>query len=310
MILCCGEALIDMIPTPTLSGTDGFVPMSGGAVFNTAIALGRLGQPVGMVSGISTDMFGQQLLVELKASGVDTDLVVHSDRHTTLAFVQLVDGQARYAFFDENSAGKMLRPSDMPKLPDGVTALFLGGISLAVEPGANAYLDLVAQQRGQRLLMLDPNIRPGFIQDEAAFRQRINRLIGMSDILKISDEDLDWLAADNSSLEKRVGALMALGPALVIVTKGKDGADAWAANGARASAPGRVVDVVDTIGAGDTFNAAVLAKLSEDGLLTRPAIQNLGAEQMRLALDFGVAAASITVARRGANPPRRHELVI
>lgn len=308
MILCCGEALIDMIPTPTVSGRDGFVPCSGGAVFNTAIALGRLGATVGMVTGISTDMFGQQLLTDLKASNVETDLVVHSDRPTTLAFVQLVDGQARYAFFDENSAGKMLRPEDMPKLPDRVTVLFMGGISLAVEPGANAYAELVAQQRGQRLLMLDPNIRPGFIRDAAAYRDRIHRLMALSDIVKISDEDLDWLVADDSSLETRVKALMSLGPSLVIVTKGKDGAEGWLSNGAQASAPGRMVTVVDTVGAGDTFNAAILAHLSEHGLLSRSALQDLTAENLQIALNFGIAAASITVARRGANPPWAHEL--
>jgi len=114
MILCCGEALIDMIPTPTLSGRDGFVPHTGGAVFNTAIALGRLGVKAGLLTGLSDDMFGQQLTEGLTASHVDTSHVITSSRPTTLAFVQLRDGHATYSFYDENSAGRMLEVADLP----------------------------------------------------------------------------------------------------------------------------------------------------------------------------------------------------
>lgn len=125
MILCCGEALIDMIPAPTTTGRNGFVPHSGGSVFNTAIALGRLGVKTGILTGLSSDMFGQQLVEALYASQVDTSLVATSDRPTTLAFVKLVDGHATYAFFDENSAGRMLGPENIPKLPAEVTSRFL-----------------------------------------------------------------------------------------------------------------------------------------------------------------------------------------
>ena len=116
MILCCGEALIDMIPAPTTTGGEGFVPHAGGAVFNTAIALARLEAPTGLLTGLSTDMFGQMLDTTLADNGVARDMIVRSDRPTTLAFVQLVDGSAQYTFMDENSAGRMLRPTDMPDL--------------------------------------------------------------------------------------------------------------------------------------------------------------------------------------------------
>ncbi|MCL4170037.1 UNVERIFIED_CONTAM: hypothetical protein GTU68_055173, partial [Idotea baltica] len=192
MILCCGEALIDMIPKPTTAGPDGFVPHSGGAVFNTSIALGRLGVSAGLLSGVSRDMFGQQLLAELSASHVDSTQVVTSDRPTTLAFVKLTDGHATYSFFDENSAGRMLVPSDMPDLPDSIDALFFGGISLACEPGADAYADLLAKSTQNRVVMMDPNIRPTFIQDEARYRNRLDAMIALTDIIKVSDEDLDW----------------------------------------------------------------------------------------------------------------------
>ena len=117
MILCCGEALIDMLPRETAGGEACFAPYPGGAVFNTAIALGRLGTPAGLLSGISTDLFGAQLTRALAASQVRTDLAIRSDRPTTLAFVTLTEGQARYAFYDENTAGRMLTPTELPAIP-------------------------------------------------------------------------------------------------------------------------------------------------------------------------------------------------
>jgi fructokinase len=170
MILCCGEALIDMIPAPTQSGRDGYVPHPRGAVFNTAIALGRLGTPAGLVCGISRDMFGRLLLAELAASGVDSALAIAVNRPTTLAFVELTDGHASYSFFDERSAGHMMQPQDMPALPDAMIAMLFGGISLACEPCGDAYAALCAREADRRVVMLDPNIRAGFITDTARYR--------------------------------------------------------------------------------------------------------------------------------------------
>ena len=132
MILCCGEALIDMIPAPTARGQQGFVPHPGGAVFNTAIALGRLGVRTGLLTGLSTDIFGQQLTEALTTSHVDASLAIRSDRPTTLAFVRLVDGHASYSFYDEYSAGRMLTPDDMPVLPADVT---IGPVFRGYQPG-------------------------------------------------------------------------------------------------------------------------------------------------------------------------------
>ncbi len=193
MILCCGEALIDMLPRETTAGEAAFAPYAGGAVFNTAIALGRLGAPAGFFSGLSTDLFGVQLAETLAASQVETDLCARSDRPTTLAFVRLTNGQASYAFYDENTAGRLLAPADLPALPDRVSTLFFGGISLVNEPAAATYEALMAREAPRRVTMLDPNIRPGFIADAAAYRARIGRMIALADILKLSDEDLHWL---------------------------------------------------------------------------------------------------------------------
>lgn len=307
MILCCGEALIDMIPAPT-EGGEGFVPHAGGAIFNTAIALGRLGQGVSMATGLSLDLFGQQLIDGLSASGVGTSMVVHSDRPTTLAFVKLVDGHARYQFYDEASAGRMLRYEDFASVPQDVKALFFGGISLACEPGADAYAALCEAEAADRLVMMDPNIRPGFIQDEARYRARLSRMLACADIVKVSDEDLDWILPEHSGLEAQAAGMQAMGPKVLVVTRGKDGATAFLADGTQVSVPSERAEVVDTVGAGDTFNAGVLAKLSQLGLLSKLAVQGIAPAQMQEVLAHGAKVAAVTVSRAGANPPWAHEL--
>ncbi|WP_170559865.1 carbohydrate kinase family protein [Ruegeria atlantica] len=308
MILCCGEALIDMIAEPTVSGSRGFVPHSGGAVFNTAVALGRLGAPAGLLTGLSSDMFGQQLADALQTSHVDASHVIRSDRPTTLAFVQLEDGHASYNFVDENSAGRMLTPEDMPKQLPAASALYFGGISLACEPCADAYAALLERHGADRAVMLDPNIRPGFIKDQTRYRTRLNRMIAQSDIVKVSDEDLDWIVPGPETLAEKVPLLLQAGPAVVIVTRGSDGASGYLADGSETSVPVKAVEVVDTVGAGDTFNAGVLAELDGAGRLTKANLRTLGPDDLRAALTKGADVAAITVSRAGANPPWAHEL--
>lgn len=308
MILCCGEALIDMIPTPTLGGPDGFVPHSGGAIFNTAIGLGRLGVPAGIMTGLSRDMFGAQLQRDLEASNVDISHLVMSDRPTTLAFVKLTNGHAVYTFMDENSAGRMLQTADTPAPAAAVKALYFGGISLACEPGADAYADYAVQHGASRAVMIDPNIRPGFIQDADRYRARLAKMLTHADIVKVSDEDLDWIYPGAAPLADKVALLRAAGPRVVIMTKGRDGASGWLADGTEVQVAGHVVEVVDTVGAGDTFNAGVLAKLSELGVLDKAALASLSAEALTAALAHGAAVAAVTVSRAGANPPWRDEL--
>jgi fructokinase len=308
MILCCGEALIDMIPEPTVSGSSGFVPHPGGAVFNTAIALGRLGISTGMLTGLSRDMFGQQLRAGLDAAHVDCRHVITSDRPTTLAFVRLTDGKAAYTFYDENSAGRMLASADMPALSGDISALYFGGISLACEPGAEAYADLLAHQGKTRAVMLDPNIRPGFIADAARYRARLDRMIALADIIKVSDEDLDWIVPGATALYDKARTLLAAGPALVILTCGADGATGFLHGGGTVHVPAEQVTVADTVGAGDTFNAGVLAKLSEHGVLSRDGLATLSPATLEQALGFGARVSAVTVSRAGANPPWASEL--
>ena len=306
MILSCGEALIDMLPRESVTGEPAFAPYPGGAVFNTAIALGRLGAPAGFLSGLSTDLFGQMLEAALAASGVDTSLVIRSARPTTLAFVRLVGGQASYAFYDENTAGRMLMAGNMPALPGAVAAIFCGGISLMVEPGGAAYEALFLREAPARVAMLDPNIRPSFIADEPAYRARITRMIAAADIVKLSDEDLRWLAGPGE-IPALAAGLLAAGPKAVFVTEGAAGAHGFTARDA-VFAPGLKVTVADTVGAGDTFNAGILAALHQAGALTKPGIAALDTTTLQAALTLGNRAAAVTVSRAGANPPFAQEL--
>ena len=303
MILCCGEALIDMIPEPTTSGRSGFVPHCGGAIFNTALALGRLGAPAGLLTGMSRDRFGEQLMSALADAGVDSRFAIRTDRPTTLAFVQVEDGQAQYTFVDENSAGRMLRLTDFPTLTADVSALYLGGISLACAPGAAAYAVFLAREHAGRAVMIDPNIRAGFITDETAYRTRLSELIRLADIVKVSDEDLNWLAEADRSGTVAARDLLHDGPSVVIVTEGASGARAYLKNGDEVFVPAVPAKVVDTVGAGDTFNAGVLFALLSAGLLSKAALRICTATQIEQALAFGARVASVTVSRAGANPP-------
>lgn len=304
MILSCGEALIDMLPRTSTLGENSFAPYAGGAVFNTAIALGRLGAPAGFFSGISSDFLGQILIDELAASKVDTSACHIADRPCTVAFVKLVNGQATYAFYDEETAGRMLQTDDLPEVT--ADALFFGGISLVAEPCGSTYEALMLREAPTRVCMIDPNIRPGFIKDEASYRARIDRMLAAADIVKLSDEDLHWLmgAGEISDLANRV---LAMGPKLVCITEGAKGATGYSAAGAVFVAANKV-EVVDTVGAGDTFNAGVLASLSAAGLLTKSGVAALSEDAIRAALTLGGKAAAVTVSRAGANPPWAHEL--
>ena len=306
MILTCGESLIDMLPRTTEDGEAAFAPYAGGSVFNTAIALGRLGVPVQFFTGLSTDLFGAVLEERLQASNVDTALAKRSDRPTTLAFVKFEDGHARYAFYDENTAGRMLTVADLPDVPDSVTACFFGSISLAVEPCATAYATLLERSAARKVVMIDPNIRPSFIGDETAYRARIAGLIAMADIVKLSDEDLAWLEGAGGT-EDLARGLLARGPDLVCVTEGSEGALAVTETDT-VRVPAQKVEVADTVGAGDTFSAGVLASLHQAGVLTKEGVAALDAGTVRAALELGIRAAAVTVSRAGANPPWAEEL--
>lgn len=307
MILCCGEALIDMIPTPTTTDREGFVPHSGGAVFNTAIALGRLGVDAGFFSGISNDLFGAQLISDLEHSHVATRYVARSDRPTTLAFVQLINGQARYAFYDENTAGRLLEPADLPQFDTRPKAFYFGGISLVAEPAAQVYAQLCQKVASESVVMIDPNIRQSFIQDEARYRARLDTMFAAADIIKVSDEDLEWISG-SADIPRGARALMDSGAQIVLVTQGAQGAVAYQPDHDPVHVASVPTQVVDTVGAGDSYNAGFLASLERANMLSKTALNHVTSTQLSEAMQLAAKVASVTVSRAGANAPWADEL--
>ena len=306
MILCCGEALIDMLPRTGVEGEELLLPVTGGAVFNTAIALGRLGAPTAFFSSLSTDKFGRMLIADLEESNVDHTLCVRSDNLTTLACVDLDGGEATYTFYDEGSAGRMLSIDDLPAIPQTVEAMLFGGISLIPEPCGGTYETLLARNAADKVTYLDPNIRAGFIQNEESHRARIRRMIAMSDIVKVSNDDLTWIEPDLSE-DEAIKAWLDGATSVVLLSRGADGAEARTQNG-MTSVPAEPIDVIDTVGAGDTFNAGFLASLAGQNCLDKRSLGGLSSEQVKTALSFAAKAAAVTASKAGANSPWRKEL--
>ncbi|WP_312417661.1 carbohydrate kinase [Shinella sp.] len=306
MILCCGEALIDMLPRTTTLGEDAYAPYAGGAIFNTAVALGRLGVPTGFFTGLSDDMMGDILRKTLRESGVDYSYCATLSRPTTVAFVKLVNGHATYAFYDEGTAGRMITEAELPALGDTCEALHFGAISLIPEPCGTTYEALLKREHEKRVISLDPNIRPGFIKDKDAHMARIRRMAAMADIVKFSDEDLAWFGLDGDE-DALARYWLHHGAKLVVVTRGADGAVGYTAEH-KVTVPSERVSVVDTVGAGDTFDAGVLASLKMQNLLTKQQVARLEQEQIAKALALGAKAAAVTVSRAGANPPWANEI--
>ena len=314
LIICCGEALIDMVPVLSDSGQTSYAPLLGGAIFNTAIGLGRLGAQVGMVSGISNDLFGQQLHDALTESQVDTSYLVRSNAPTTLAFVTLNEGYASYTFYDENSAGRSVQFADLPNLSNlkgnsnSSNTLYFGGISLINEPAADAYCALAQKYSAYMVIVLDPNIRTNFISNEQSYRQRLQNIIDVADIIKVSDEDLDWLVGSTHDEPQQVALLRGTNKAIVMVTKGGNGATAYLSTGKIVHQDVPKVCVVDTVGAGDTFNAGLLAKLVDLELLSKTALAHISPAKLLQSLAYASQVAGVNVSRQGANPPWLSEL--
>ena len=302
MILCCGEALIDLLPADATGARTGLV---GGSVLNTAVALGRLGAPVGLMTGLSNDNYGQMIEAFLRDSNVDTTLSVRSDRPTTIADVTLVDGQAVYDFRDEGSALREITASDLPALPKGVCGMVFGGISLIHPPVADALHDYCQRYGRDAVSLLDINVRPNFITNPKAYRERIADMIAFARVVKVSDDDVAWLYPGTARPEV---ALLEAGCDAVLMTKGAEGARLTLASGLTLETPATPAKVVDTVGAGDTFNAGFLSALHRQNALSPKGFDTASSAVLQSALDFAVRVAAITVSRAGADAPWAHEL--
>ncbi|MFJ8795389.1 carbohydrate kinase [Streptomyces sp. NPDC102462] len=300
MIVVAGEALIDLVPQGT-GALAQLKPALGGGPYNTAVALGRLGSPTAFCSRTSYDAFGEALLDGLRGASVDVSGVQRGTEPTTLAVATIDgDGSAAYSFYVEGTADRLFAVP--AALPAGVRAVSFGTCSLVLEPGASAYEELMRTASGQGLFTaLDPNIRSGLIADPDAYRARFRGWLPSVTLLKLSEEDAEWLGGSPREW-------LAAGPSAVVVTRGGDGLTAFTRDGAEYSVPGEKVDVVDTIGAGDTVNAALLHGLSAQGSLSAGALAGLGADGWTRLLRFAARAAAITCSRAGAEPPYAAEL--
>jgi fructokinase len=302
VIVVCGEALIDMVP----AGDGTLRPMPGGGPFNTARSLGRLEVPTGFLGRLSTDPFGRLLANKLVEDGVDLSLTGYGPEPTTLAVAEVdSDGIAAYQFYVRGTSAPNLTPAMLPRqLDPEVNALHVGTLGLVLEPMASSLVELIRRESANRLVMLDPNIRPGLLSDPATYRGRINSLIAQSTIVKASDADVKWLFPE-LEIEAAADRILAAGARLAVVTLGTQGA-LGVSDGVRVRVQAPAVDVVDTIGAGDAFGAALLAWLHDHNALSTTV--SLSSDQLKSALELACLAASLTCTRAGAEPPWRSEL--
>ncbi len=307
MIVVAGEALVDLAPRDGL-----LLPLPGGSPYNVAVGLGRLGRRTSYLGGLSTDAFGQRMAERLDAESVDLSLCPRFDAPTTLAVVHLdADGRASYGFYLAGTAAALLAVDQLPPLPtDAWLHVSLGAIGFAHAPTGRALAGLLEQHAGRGLTSLDPNVRPLVFAQAggvAAYAEVMDRVVAATDLVKVSDEDLEQLhpASDWHASARRWAAS---GPALVVVTRGPDGAVAVTADGREVAVPGARVEVVDTVGAGDAFTAGLLAWLDRQGVSDRHALAGLDDATLAAALTSARQVAALTCTRAGADPPRAAEV--
>ena len=312
MYLVCGEALFDFFarsPESTPTGQVDFKAIAGGSPFNVAVGLRRLGVDTALFAGLSTDYLGQRLKKVLVNEGVSTRYLHDLDAPTTLAMVALdANGSPAYSFRGEGCADRQLHAHHLPRLGPEVRGVHVGSFSLVVQPVGDTLLALVKRESGQRLISLDPNVRLNPEPDIERWRQRIKELIPYADVIKVSDEDLELLYPGQDAQEIARSWLNHRCQ-LVFLTRGSQGASVFSREHGQRSVPASLVDVADTVGAGDTFQAAVIAWLTGHGLDSIEGIQGLSAVQLDALLDFASRAAALTCSKTGPDLPYREQLL-
>ncbi|HBZ93929.1 MULTISPECIES: carbohydrate kinase family protein [unclassified Pseudomonas] len=309
MYLVCGEALFDVFIQNDggRSNELAFKAIAGGSPFNVALGLRRMGADSALFTGISSDSLGQHLRQVLSDEGVSDAYLIASDAPTTLAMVGVdASGSPRYSFRGEGCADRQLRTEHLPTLDDQVRGVHVGSFSLVVEPVASTLLQLVQREHPHRLISLDPNVRLGPAPDVALWRERVETFARHAHLIKVSEEDLQLLYPERDPQQVAASWLNERCQ-LVFLTQGSAGASVYSRHG-HSSAPAVAVHTRDTVGAGDTFQAALLAYLARHQLDSVEALATLSREQIDAMLNQAIAAAALTCSRVGPDLPYLHEL--
>ena len=304
MILISGEALVDLIPDRFKDNA--YDAVLGGSPYNVAIGLGRLGAPAAFVSRLSADPNGQSLAAALKTEGVDLSHVATDTRPTPLAFVMRGTAQtgSRYSFYLDATAfdGRWPFP---PTWPKGATHLHVGSIAAVEARHSGGVIEALRMAGSFATTSFDPNIRPMVTPDRAAVLEQVERQAALASIVKASDEDLEWLYPGRDP-EESIAHWATLGPLFTVVTRGEKGAIAFLKE-ERLLAPAPKVDVIDTVGAGDSFMSALLAAMHGDRALGAGAPAPNSASLAKW-LKFAANASAITCGRKGSDPPTRADV--
>ena len=302
-ILAIGEALIDVVIT--YEQPDFPVEIPGGSPANVALTLGRLNRPVALATWIGLDERGRLIDFHMNDSDVHVTAASRGASHTSTALARLDESGAASYTFDLEWA-----PTPPIKVPPTAQILEAGSISAIIEPGASAVLDALARGREHALVCFDPNARPSIMGEPEAALASLARFIALADVVKVSDEDIEWLTG-GAPIDEVVDRWLGMGPSLVVVTRGKHGSDVATASGLRFTKTPADVPVVDTVGAGDSFMGGIIDAMWGMGLRgadARETLRTLPEEQVRAIIDRASAVSDVTVSRKGANPPWAHEL--
>ncbi|MFC4951171.1 carbohydrate kinase family protein [Pseudonocardia sp. GCM10023141] len=313
IVAVAGEAFVDLVPAPV---GDYLEIAPGGSPANVSVALARLDVPSRLLARISDDLLGRRVRAHLEANRVQLDHAVAATEQSSMAMVSVgPDGGATYDFRVTGTADWQWTPAELataldPGADGPVVALHSGSIALTEQPGAAVLRGLLKRAAATATISYDPNCRPRLMGEPADVLAGAYELLAVADVVKVSAEDLDWLCP-GSTADEVLADWLTRGPALVAVTLGGDGVLAGTSGGLRTRRPGVPVEVIDTVGAGDTFSAALLAGLYRRGLLgadARPALRAVDAATLDALLDEAALAAAITCSRRGADPPTAADL--
>lgn len=300
-IISFGEALIDFKQQEGLN----FEGFEGGSNMNVSVAASRLGARVGFGGQVSSDLFGEALRNHLDKNGVDRTFLLESDAPSTLAFVAEIDGDAHYSFMGENAADRTYNPEPRPSLPDTVKFIAFGSFNLVYDPTSSSITDIVAAHQDRCAIVLDPNVRPALTPDKEDFKENMTSWLALADIVKVSVQDLAWLASHRSPQDFATNWL-SYGPGAVIVTDGEKGVTLYREGKDPLKVAAPKVQVVDTVGAGDTFTGAMMVALLDRDKTAD--FDELSDDTWQEVLRFAAAAAAFNCTRDGANPPTRAEL--